>query len=179
MSRAPKAPDGSDLPRALVARAHAPSAPPIAAIERWWRALDATSQRAVRALCDERGEDVASMFDEVTHEWHTLPIVLRGHFVDPEDARESEAGTTDLLEYIDAHPEIAFWLEERRYHICRAHPAARALLTQRQVPSTFECPFGHTSCPYKRATANANGRTLVLTPHLNLPTISARVGDRS
>ena len=68
--------------------------------------------------------------------------------VDP-DARENAEWSAELAEYLTAHD--LFWVEERRYHICRPHPAARAVIATGVVPARFSCPLASAACPIAAA----------------------------
>lgn len=148
---------GGDLPAAL-SLGLTPADRQLAA--RWWDALDEAVQNAVRALV-ERHDSLAC-----DGEWHELSIELRGRFVDPEDAREDETWCDDLVEYINAHPEVGFHLEERRFHICRAHRAAREVIAAGRVPAGFVCPVASDGCPFQGASAAA-ASTIVLSASLS------------
>lgn len=138
---------------------------------RWWSDLDESSRNAVRALVDRRLDSFSTNEDG---EWHELSIELRGRFVDPMDAREDDTWCDDLIEYINAHPEVGFHLEERRFHICRAHRAARDVIAAGRVPAEFECPVADDRCPFQRASSVAGGCTIVLAASLS-PRASARI----
>jgi hypothetical protein len=150
--------DVTELPPALT-HALAPADRTLA--DRWWSALDDTARHAVRALTDRRLDTIA--LAPIEGEWHELSIELRGRVVDPEDAREDDTWCDDLIEYINGHPEVAFHLEERRFHICRAHRAARDVISTGRVPARFTCPAANDRCPFKEASSLASGRPLVLT----------------
>jgi hypothetical protein len=148
--------DVTELPPALT---HGLSPADRALADRWWSALDDTSRHAIRALTDRRLDSIALAATE--GEWHDLSIELRAH-IDPEDAREDDTWCDDLIEYINGHPEVAFHLEERRFHICRAHRAARDVISTGRVPARFTCPAANDRCPFKEASSLAHGRSLLL-----------------
>jgi hypothetical protein len=145
--------DVTELPPALT---HGLSPADRALADRWWSALDDTSRHAIRALTDRRLDSIALAATE--GEWHDLSIELRAH-IDPED----DTWCDDLIEYINGHPEVALHLEERRFHICHAHRAAREVIATGRVPATFTCPVANDRCPFKEASSLASGRPLVLT----------------
>lgn len=114
------------------------------------------------ALVDAPHDDITqALCDGV---WHELPIELRGRFVDPADACENQMWRRDLIEYINNHPELRFQVEERTFHICRAHPAAREVVENGIVPNDFVCPAGNEACPFQLALAMGNGEPLVFDP---------------
>src|SRR5689334_2088712 len=80
--------------------------------------------------------------------WRDQPLELVAMPVDAEAATEHEAWTDQLREYIDGHEEIGFFLQERRFHICRAHPAARRVIATGTIPAGFTCPRAHAACPF-------------------------------
>jgi hypothetical protein len=71
----------------------------------------------------------------------------------------------DLIEYLNAHPEIDFFLGERRFHICRAHAEARRVLATGGIPHDFACPLQRRACPFARALSGQPGRAIVLSVH--------------
>ncbi|GAB5549606.1 MAG: hypothetical protein RLO52_20355 [Sandaracinaceae bacterium] len=127
------------------------------AVKRWWESLDDDAREALRALDDPRRDDVALAWDEERGAFEALPIEVVGRFVDPEDARDDALARQQLLEYVNAHPELEFFLRERRFHICRAHAAARSVLRSGVIPAGFECPLRERSCPFERALAQGEG----------------------
>lgn len=117
-------------------------------IDRWWNELDAASRVELASFED-------SSFEE-------LPLELYGHFVDPEDAREDEMWHLDLIEYLNAHPDIDFFLEGQTFHVCRAHREARRVLQDGRIAYNFSCPFARSACPFARALALRPGWAIKL-----------------
>ena len=106
-------------------------------VDQWWLELSSEVQIEIAGLWDSRRDD-ASLAAESTRaqtQWHELPIQLRGRLVDEETRREDRMLKQQLFDYIVNHEEVTFFLEERTYHICRAHPAARAAVAQH----SFDC----------------------------------------
>lgn len=131
------------------------------AVEAWWRSLDALARDAV--VSEARPDDTAWLTDDEGH-----PVVeLRGRFVDPEDAIDDALWRQELIEYIDAHPEIVFFLEERRFHICRAHAVGRRVAKTGVVPRDFVCPLADRACPLQRASELGVGRAIALEARLS------------
>jgi hypothetical protein len=118
--------------------------------------VERARRHAIRALADRRLDSIALAATEGG--WHELSIELRAHIVDPED----DTWCDDLIEYINGHPEVALHLEERRFHICRAHTAAREVIATGRVPATFTCPVANDRCPFEGASALVSGRALAL-----------------
>lgn len=131
------------------------------ATERWWSALDDETRRELEGLDDPARDDITKTAAGPGR-WAALPLALCGHFVDPEDARDDAMWRQDLIEYLNAHPEIGFSVEHRRFHICRAHAHARRVLETGRIPHDFACPLARSSCPFARALAHQPGRTIVL-----------------
>jgi hypothetical protein len=82
--------------------------------------------------------------------------------VDPLAKIENEMWTEQLQEWVTSHDDVVFFLEERKFHICRAHPKARRVLETGVVPATFACPLGRQRCPL--ASAVRPGCSIVLEP---------------
>ncbi len=137
-------------------------------VEAWWSHLDGGAQAQLRSLYDERAEDTSFFALDVggQTEWHDLPIELRGFFaVDRAAERENEMWTEQLREYVDAHEDILFFLEERTFHICRAHPEARRVIRTGVIAPDFACPLRRRDgCPFAGATAREPGKAIVLVP---------------
>lgn len=133
------------LPRALGRRVPAAER---SKVESWWKSLDSSAKRSLR------GREL------------NAAIELRGRFLDPEDAVENEMWRLDLIEYINNHPELRFHLEERKFHICRAHAVAREVIRTGVVPGAFVCPVRNAACPFEAASKLGDGRPLVLAARL-------------
>lgn len=112
---------------------------------RWWRALTPEARRELQSAWNPRANRVA--YSRAEHGFERLPIRLQGVFVDPELARENAMWTRHLTEYIQAHPEVTFHLQERTFHICRAHPTARRVVATGVIAADFRCPFARHGCP--------------------------------
>lgn len=137
----------------------------LATIEAWWDRLDDGARAEFEQLYDERAEDTAfyaTVADGKT-EWHELPIELHGMYVDPENAPETAMWKQELCEFI-SNTGVQFFLVERTFHICRAHPQARRVLAAGVVPAEFACPFAEAACPFSQALAGRPGHAIVLLP---------------
>jgi hypothetical protein len=113
----------------------------------WWTTLNDEAQLEFIAMWDARADDTALFATcadgDIT--WHEIPIELRGALLDEENDVEHKQAKQQLLEYIANHEEISFFLVDRKFHICRAHPAARALLLVAAV-ATVACSFEPSTC---------------------------------
>jgi len=127
-------------PRPLTRRARA-------AMRRWLPTLPFAARRALRRTV-----------------WRDPPIELVGIPVDPESARENAAWCRQMIEYINGHEEIGFYLQERRFHICRSHAAARRVIERGVIDAGFVCPRGEAACPFAGAAAIVPGRAVMLVP---------------
>ena len=141
------------VPAALVA--NVPSTDRVD-VQAWWACLDRRSQRLLRAMVDARAEDVSLVFVD-DESWRELPIELHGRLADPADAADAELAVRELTEYIQADPNIVFHLEEREFHICRAHARARRVIREGRIAAGFTCPGGNTDCPHQTSVAIAGG----------------------
>ena len=130
-------------------------------IRDWWLRLSDDEKTELLTSWDDRAEQTSLSFDGT--EWQELPIQLRGFFaVDPLAKIENEMWTEQLQEWVTSHDDVVFFLEERKFHICRAHPKARRVLETGVVPATFACPLGRQRCPL--ASAVRPGCSIVLEP---------------
>lgn len=93
---------------------------------------------------------------------------LLGVFVDDDTAREDELDNAmwsdDFREYVTAHEELVFHVGDRSFHICRAHPAARAVAEAGVIPAGFACPLGRGACPFVGARSARPGASMHLVP---------------
>lgn len=94
--------------------------------------------------------------------WRDQPLELIGAPVDAELAHDTALWTAQLVEYINSHEEVGFYLQERRFHICRAHAVARRVVRTGVIPADFACPRRATDCPFAAAAACFPGRVVKL-----------------
>ncbi|MBL8622866.1 MAG: hypothetical protein JNK64_16235 [Myxococcales bacterium] len=113
---------------------------------RQWRATLSTDARAGLALPS----------------WRDQPLTLIGAPVDPELAYDAALWTAQLVEYINSHEEVGFYLQERRFHICRVHAAARRVVRAGVIPAGFTCPRRAADCPFAAAAACVPGQAVQL-----------------
>jgi hypothetical protein len=96
-------------------------------LRRWWNGLTRAERRE---LATDRRR-------------HPLGVVVR--FVEPGELSDDEAYGIDFYEYLVNH-EVVFE-DGRTFHICSAHPDARACLLDGRIPSGFSCPRAEAACP--------------------------------
>ena len=96
------------------------------------------------------------------------PLVLVGVPEDVEARDEAEMWTDELREYVQNREDLVFHLEERTFHICRAHPSARLVVETGVIAPDFTCP--RDACPFVAASRCAGGRSVQLVAvRLGLP----------
>jgi hypothetical protein len=137
-----------------------------AELRRWRIRLPPDERDELGRLLDRRADHVfhqATVSDGCS-EWHELPIVLLGQQIDVETERENRLWTQQLAEYVNAHEEVGFFLQERHFHICRAHAAARAVIERGTIPAGFSCPRAAADCPFASAGALVSGARVDLVP---------------
>ena len=91
-----------------------------------------------------------------------------GQQIDAETERENRLWTQQLAEYVNAHEEVGFFLQERHFHICRAHAAARAVIERGTIPAGFSCPRTAADCPLASAGTLAGGARIDVIPRVLL-----------
>ena len=135
-----------------------------AEVEGWWAELSGEEREEFDALWDVRGEDTAyvALVEAGRTTWQEVPVELRGRLLDPADAHDEALWKEQLLEYVNGHPEIRFFMAEGSFHICRAHAAARRVMMSGLIPARFVCPVGDEGCPLERASRCASGRAIAL-----------------
>jgi hypothetical protein len=139
-------------------------------LRRWCTRLPPEERAELGSLLDRRADHVfhQAPAGDRCREWHELPIVLLGQPIDAEIERENRLWTQQLAEYVNAHEEVGFFLQERRFHICRAHAVARAVIARGTIPAGFTCPRAATDCPLASAGALAGGARIDLRPRVLL-----------
>lgn len=132
----------------------------------WWETLHPDAQLEFTQCWDQRNDDTAlhGISRDGRIEWHPLPIELHGRIVDDDHRIDDGLARRQLLEYINGHEEIQFFLTMRTFHICRSHPGARACLRSGVIPKDFHCEQHHPDCPMRAVLAHANGRSVELVP---------------
>jgi hypothetical protein len=97
-----------------------------AVVDEWWRGLAPAVRQELR-----RGG-------------RRPPTRIVARFVDPDEPRPE---ADDFYEYLVNH-EI--YIDDGPcWHICSAHPEARATIAAGRIPSTFRCPRAESSCPMR------------------------------
>jgi hypothetical protein len=121
----------ASLPRLSPARADE--------VTQWWRRLAPNERRALRADAGRPPPRVVVRFVEA------------GHADDDPDA------STDFYEHLVNHEIVID--DGPRYHICTAHPAARAAVAAGRIPAAFRCPRGRSdsACPMRGLLDRAPG----------------------
>jgi hypothetical protein len=141
----------------------------------WWSTLNDDAQLEFARMWDERADDTALFGTcadgDIT--WHEIPIELRGALIDEENDIEHKQAKQQLLEYIANHEEIHFFLVDRQFHICRAHPVARDVIRAGHLPADFVCPVDEASCPMRTILAACPGRSVRLVPAIARVVVAA------
>jgi hypothetical protein len=121
-------------------------------------------QRAREALATWQRQLTPAVRAELRHLGPRSPseVTLVAHPVDGELEREHRMWTRDLRDYVNSHEEVGFFLQERRYHICRAHAAARTVIATGTISAAFQCPLRDRACPFAGASERAGGAVLHL-----------------
>ena len=156
-------------------------------IARWWASLPAEVQSECLSLWDPRADDPAlsRTAADGTTRWHPLPIQLLGRLVDDETRRETRMHKQQLFDYIANHEEVQFFLQERHFHICRSHPAAREVIRNGLLPATFRCPLelqgeaqgrARRDCPMRAVLVAARRQSIELSPRFVRIRVPARAG---
>jgi hypothetical protein len=98
-----------------------------ALVERWWQGLAPGARRTLRVA--------------------RAPAGVVARFVEPGSADDDGEASVDFYEYLVNH-EVTL-TDGRTFHICSAHPAARAVLAAGHLPAAFVCPRRDTACPMR------------------------------
>lgn len=103
-----------------------------AEVNEWWRGLAPRDRRDLR------------------RHGGRPPVRVIARFVESCDEKtaEPEAGAgDDFYEYLVNH-EI-YIDDGPKYHICSAHPEARAAVSSGRISASFRCPRGESRCPMR------------------------------
>jgi hypothetical protein len=132
----------------------------------WWSTLNEDAQIEFEQMWDARSDETAlyGTCENGNIAWHELPIELKGALVDEENDREHRQFKQQLLEYISNHEDVQFFLVEHKFHICRAHAGARAVIRVGELASTFVCPAETSDCPMLAILKASGGKSVRLSP---------------
>src|SRR5262245_3850838 len=118
------------------------SAPQWQEFDQWWKSLAAPDRDSLRQHVGR------------------APVGVVARFVEAGRLEDDADENLDLYEYLVNHE---LWSEDgRRFHICSAHPEARALLSRGWVPAGFQCPRAEAACPMRVLLSAANGHDVRL-----------------
>jgi hypothetical protein len=161
------------LPLPLLTRLSAENAVPVAA---WWDALSEADRSELLTLWDRRGNDCRFSLEIDGGDppvWHRLPLV---DAVFTDEAEPGDDWVPEWTDHLLSNPEVWVWAAHRvvvmrTFHICTAHPAARAVLRAGFIPAAFACPLASAECPMRKLLKLAPGRSI------RLRLVSAEVPD--
>jgi len=156
------------LPPSLLDSIDAASQPEV---EQWWGMLPDAARRDFVGMWDARAEDAAwaGYLEGERLVWQELPIELVGELVDDGAEFEHEQLKQELLEYINNHEEVQFFLLDRSFHICRAHAMAREVIEEGVLPADFVCPLGNAACPMRTILLHAQGKSVAIRVRIGSP----------
>lgn len=160
-----------DLPDFVIASMSEENAESIAL---WWGGLSEASQQDFLLLWDARADDCAyvGFIEDERLKWETLPLVVVGEFVEPDSASlDHDEMKLQLLEFINGHEDIEFFLTTRQFHICRAHKHARDVVARGVIPADFVCPLKNNTCPMLHILGQSPGQSVCLRVKARHPTV--------
>lgn len=136
---------------------------------RWW--TDLTSPQRQTALGDwDQRRDKNFFTPQSGDGEEQIPVVIGGRFVPAEQPLLNSEWRGDYFEYLLKNPELLLTQElHRTFHLCRAHPEARAALAAGYIPAGFTCPFDSADCPMRRILAESPGDSFQLIGPIILP----------
>ena len=125
----------------------------------WWERLPPDTRTELQALWDVRAERVGHSLTDAG--WAEIPLELREDD-NRDDIDDWRLARRQWVEYVANQEATDFYVVPPR-HICRAHPAARAVLARGVLEPGFECPMGRSDrCPMKRLLRRSSERPLLL-----------------
>jgi hypothetical protein len=108
-------------------------------VDRWWQELAPADRRTLRP---NAGRPPAR-------------VIVRFVVAGAAERDEADTDASDFYEYLVNHEVILD--NGRTYHICSAHPEARAALGAGRIPAEFRCPFARATCPMRSLLDQAPG----------------------
>jgi hypothetical protein len=136
-------------------------------VEAWWNALADTDRAELIVLWSRRGNDCrftrGTESDEPTG-WRRLPIV-QAEGIDND--QPGDDWVPDWTDHLVSNDDVWVWsvhriIVVRTFHICTAHPVARAALRAGFIPVDFTCPMSYQTCPMRRLLAHSPGCSIRL-----------------
>ncbi len=119
------------------------------AVEGWWSDLD-----------DSARDQVIQLWRETSFGQSCEAFVSARYVENGEEEDDEALWNRDFYEYLVNHEAFSYQL--RRYHICTAHPKARAAVEAGFIPATFLCPLEEEQCPMRLLLRAAGGRSVKL-----------------
>lgn len=132
--------------------------------KQWWATLSKKMQKEFLLFCDEKSDDTSyfGTVEEGALVWHELPIELKGRLIDPLEVREHKALKEELIEYVNNHEDVQFFVVEKKFHICRSHPAAAMAIKSGRIKADFRCPLNDNSCLMRRMLDACGGKDILV-----------------
>lgn len=127
----------------------------------WWQSVPLDMQAELAIFWDRQADSCVFSYvsEEADSQWQELPILIGARFLPKDEIEEPDASwNIDLYEYLINHPELAIHHLNRTFHICSAHPQARAAVAKGVISSNYVCPLAHDDCPMNNLLALSQGR---------------------
>lgn len=145
MSQTPDSPQ-SALPEAMVSQLPAAA---LGVIQNWWAGLPEQSREELSVLWDARAASCEYALVQGSGsgpQWEAMPIQVGVEFMPADDVVDEEAWPVDFYEYLINNPELAIHFNGCFFHICTAHPQARAAVRAGVIEAGFRCPPKDEAC---------------------------------
>lgn len=138
-----------------------------AAVQLWWAKLTDEIQNEIIRMCDIRQDFCSFVSDEDESgqfQWHSLPILIKGRFVEEGEAQKNDDWTMDLYEYLINHPEVTLLSQFKihTFHICTSNEKVREALKAGIIHTNFMCPLDSQGCLMDKILHSELGKSLYL-----------------
>jgi hypothetical protein len=100
----------------------------------WWKSITPEQRRTLRRNAGGAPAGVMARF-------------VRGDEAEETEETSETFANIDFYEYLVNHE--VFLEDGRSFHICSAHPAARAALAAGHIDAAFRCPRADAACPMR------------------------------
>jgi hypothetical protein len=124
----------------------------------WWLNLSESERNEFSDLWEESLEKDAKGLVLVGFD-ADRGYIFKGTFREGDDVDVAEFDDDELFDYYFNETGKSTMVPVYRvFHVCMAHPAAKACLDNGLIPHDFACPLGNHQCPMRTILKAADGR---------------------
>lgn len=128
--------------------------------EEWWLNLSESERREFGDLWEESLEKDAKGLVLVGFD-ADRGYIFKGSFREGDDVDVAEFDDDELFDqYFNETGQSTTAPVYRVFHVCTAHPAAKACLDNGMIPHDFTCPLANEDCPMRMVLNAINRRSI-------------------